>query len=68
MKFYESTFEEYLHSYNKFNIHPELNKIVKSFQARFQRRADKKELAAKEDIAIVAQRLNKKHFIYKKEN
>ena len=28
MKFYESTFEEYLQSYNKFNIHPELNKII----------------------------------------
>jgi len=29
MKFYETTFEEYLHANEELNIHPELNKIIK---------------------------------------
>ena len=29
MKFYESSFEEYLHSNKEYNIHPELDKIYK---------------------------------------
>ena len=29
MKFYETTFEEYLHAHKELNIHPELNKITK---------------------------------------
>ena len=31
MKFYESSFEEYLHSNQEYNIHPELDKIYKKF-------------------------------------
>ena len=31
MKYYESSFEDYLQSVNKYNIHPELDKIINKF-------------------------------------
>ena len=31
MKYYETTFEEYIHSCSEYNIHPELDKYISSF-------------------------------------
>ena len=31
MKYYETSFEEYLNSSNKFNLHPNVNKIIQNF-------------------------------------
>mgnify|MGYP001230191651 CR=1 FL=1 len=30
MKFYETTFEDYIQSFHNYNIHPELNKVIKT--------------------------------------
>ena len=31
MKYYETSFEEYLNSSNKFNLHPNVNKMIQNF-------------------------------------
>jgi hypothetical protein len=36
MKYYETTFEEYLHSCEKYNIHPKLNNVFKQFPKNIQ--------------------------------
>ena len=35
MKFYETTFEEYLHANEELNIHPELNKVLRLYQMTY---------------------------------
>ena len=40
----------------------ELQKVIEGFKKRFEQRAIKKDLQAREDLSIVAQRLNEKYF------